>query len=662
VKKFRNIMLQPFLVDQDTISDYSLTNEFYLNYRFGDLRKATQNNGTIPYLIKILHKSSPLSSRAFYIELSCYTLISHRSLVPAVSFFENDRCYYVVYAFPDGDPIPEYLPDTPRTHGLAVQFLDFLEFLHQRGIFYLRPSVDNIWVTENGHLLVVGLDFASTVANSLTVSISPFVEWDPAVTVGTDWFALANFCAHLISGRSIALDRNPRESPRVGAHEDLILSLWNPDQSERDAFDPRQHVFFEHESVVEFGDTFFSIDDLRLDVSAGLTVTKGKMLVGYQRGGLGLLIGDQGRVFRVDTDDRIVLDQGSRYICIDRDHVELRDWRGRFQLASGNCVFETSPGGQLFALTPEWLTYAESETQRLIINSETVESTFPRRNCQVNVVTEFPAVKVRIGPVVINLRQSHLAVKFAGCRLYLDPGGLIFRSGDTILSVGDDGLTVRLGWSIFSFRPESIELRNGQSTAQITPDKISLVADGFNCKVTGTLVSLTRKSVPVEILGIAVAPMHSPLQLPHIEQFAVPTLIPVPQAEQPRPSILRRWMGHIGSQVNVPQQAEDLLPEGETVKHSVLVTIKRALMFKVKRHVVVTSSQRVLLISEHCSSIKGELNMTGERPTITPKAETALEVVDRDDRSEIFEFADTQSRDRWARILTRLLRVEEMSP
>jgi hypothetical protein len=175
-------------------------------------------------------------------------------------------------------------------------------------------------------------------------------------------------------------------------------------------------------------------------------------------------------------------------------------------------------------------------------------------------------------------------------------------------------------------------------------------------------MSLTKKSVPVEILGIVVEPLHSPLQLPQIGRFAVPTLIPVPPGELPRPSILRRWMNNVGSHTHVTQQAEDLLPEGETVTHDVMVTMKRAIMFKVKMHLVVTSYQRVLLISEHCSSIKGELNMTGETPTVTPKAETGLEVVDRDDRSETFEFADAASRDTWAGILARLLRVDEIAP
>jgi hypothetical protein len=96
------------------------------------------------------------------------------------------------------------------------------------------------------------------------------------------------------------------------------------------------------------------------------------------------------------------------------------------------------------------------------------------------------------------------------------------------------------------------------------------------------------------------------------------------------------------------------------VKHEVLVTMRRAIMFKVKMHIVVTNYQRVLLMRENYSVIKAELNMTGDRPTVTPKGGTGLEVVDGDERSVNFEFADTESRNRWAGILTRILRVDEL--
>jgi S-formylglutathione hydrolase FrmB len=97
------------------------------------------------------------------------------------------------------------------------------------------------------------------------------------------------------------------------------------------------------------------------------------------------------------------------------------------------------------------------------------------------------------------------------------------------------------------------------------------------------------------------------------------------------------------------------------VRDEVMVTVRRAIMFKVKMHFVVTNHHRVLIMRENYSAVRGELNMTGETPTVTPKGDTGLEVVDGDERSESFEFADTESRNRWAGILTRLLKVDELS-
>jgi hypothetical protein len=297
-----------------------------------------------------------------------------------------------------------------------------------------------------------------------------------------------------------AADRARQEPPRVPRHEDLVLKLWHA------AFEPCGHGFFGGETVGAFGETFFSIGDFRIDASERLSVSKGEMVVGCLKSTYGLVIGDHGRLFHADARNGFVLDQGSHSVCVDRQHIELRDWRGKFQLANGRCSFESFVTAGTFEMVAGELVDYEGDW-RLAMNTETVAFTFPKRRCLVTLDDAELSADVKIDSVGITMKLAFLLVKFLGRRIFVDHPGLIFRAGDTVPSSGDTDLTLRIGWSVFTFDEKSITLRNGKSTPQLTSDMMVLSADGFDFHLSQRRMELTQNTTSVAIQWVSVRPM-----------------------------------------------------------------------------------------------------------------------------------------------------------
>jgi hypothetical protein len=187
-----------------------------------------------------------------------------------------------------------------------------------------------------------------------------------------------------------------------------------------------------------------------------------------------------------------------------------------------------------------------------------------------------------------------------------------------------------------------------------------LSADGFDFHLSQARMELTRNATSVPIRGVPVRPLQDAIRFPPIEKFVLPAIPTVPRAVV-RPFRFRGGRTDAPTPSLATAQAKAPVLGDETIRHEVMVTMRRAIVFKVRVRLVITDGHRVLIMSENGASIKGELNWTGETPRLTPKGDAGLEVTDGDNRGESFEFPDTTTRDTWSGILTRLLRIDEFS-
>jgi hypothetical protein len=68
------------------------------------------------------------------------------------------------------------------------------------------------------------------------------------------------------------------------------------------------------------------------------------------------------------------------------------------------------------------------------MNEETVAFNFPKRRCLVRLDDAEPSTNVKIDRVGITMKLAFLSMKLPGCRIFVDHRGLIFRTGDIVLS------------------------------------------------------------------------------------------------------------------------------------------------------------------------------------------------------------------------------------
>ena len=343
--------------------DYVFTDEKY-KLKVGKIIVATREGGEKPYFIKKIKKKEK-NLKFIEKEEENMAKFSHVSLPPLLSVFSDEKYVYHVFKGFKAENAKKRIKEDhfwelEEVQYMAIQFKNFLKKLHKKKIYYLRDSVDNIFVTSKNVIKIYGLD----------ADAEGFDTWiskrDDPINKRTDYFALAEFIALLYKDKSIE-ELNAAKFTIYGADLYRVLEkLTNKDLEQRKALKLKDEEFFQTKWAITFdAKTGLQVGDFRLDWSDGLCFGYGESLVGWRDGfyfescGNALTIGGDGFKFEGDAFDITIGSDG--LVCYgNKDRVAL-PWRTKTTIdADGfKCQYglEKPEGNQSVTMNAEGLEY-----------------------------------------------------------------------------------------------------------------------------------------------------------------------------------------------------------------------------------------------------------------------------------------------------------------
>ena len=458
----------------ETKDDYVFTDEKY-KLKVGKIIVATREGGEVPYFIKKIKKKEK-NLKFIKREEENMAKFSHPSLPPLLSVFSDDKYVYHVFKGFKCENLMQRVKDEKLweledVKFMAIQLMRFLKKLHKKKILYLRPSLDNIFVTSKNAIKIYGLDSDE----------EGFDTWitkkDNPVTKRSDFFVLAEFIAQ--THRAVTIEEfqmKDRNKFKADTRE-LIMALINPDIEQRKQLKLKKQEFFQTTWSIDFdAKTGLQVGDFRLDWSDGLCFGYGESLVGYRDGfylescGNQLTIGEDGFKFECDQFDISIGPDG--LVCYgNKDRIappkrtkttiDANGFHSQFgiQRNEGSQSVTLNENGLEYKLYGDVLTIGPDPQCTIDPTAQKLEKGMKDGAMFANVNDFFQAkigkkVSIRLGAVQLKIDPDvGLIFEIAQAKIKFHKSGVFeLDLGDLDLKLSADGLDLEMGTFLFKLK------------------------------------------------------------------------------------------------------------------------------------------------------------------------------------------------------------------
>ena len=519
---------------EETIEDYELSDN-PIKLKVGKLFEATKKeNNQLRYVIKRM-KNSDKNAKLIELEEENMKKAHHPSLAPLESVFKDEKHVYHVFKGNQAKSVQKevaegrFFPEDAAAH-MAIQLLNFLDTIHKQGVYYLRPRIDNVFITEKNAIRIYGLDadaerFESYIAKK-----------DSPVCEETDYFALAEFIAQTMSGKKVEEIKSGDVPEEV---EELIKSLTKDDLDKRKEFKPRKDKFLTPVIVASVESSSVQLGDFKIDWSDGLVLYFGETGIGYRSG---FYFESQGNSFTINGDG-FTYENDEFDMTIGPAGLEINgnkdmSLRYRTLLKINEDGFFTEIGHytsyqQSVRLGPEGVDYRLGD-QHLALGSNNDCTIDPEVNkiergmkdgatcVEVNGMFECRIGKqlmIRIGTAAIIINSDGMIIECRPVQLrFLKTGKVEFEAGGLLFTLdAEEGIKLLMGSLDFQLK----------STMRIE-------CEGFKAVVDGEGLHLENENVPLDFAQYTKSVPKIELSLPSIRAPPTPPMpslvpsLPVP--------------------------------------------------------------------------------------------------------------------------------------
>ena len=519
----------PWYVEEE-LKDYNLE-ENPQKLKVGKLFKAKKaENGEREYIIKRI-KNSEKNQALIKGEEENMMKACHRSLAPLVSVFKDEKYVYHVFKGYTCESLAASIKQNKFFNeeiasSMAIQFLNFLDVLHKQGVYYLRPTVDNIYFTSKNDIKIYGLDADAERFNSY------IRKADDPVNEATDYMALAEFISQIMKGKEVK-DLKSGDLP-TDVYE-LIKKLTDKNLKARQEFKPRKHKFLTPTIVAKVESTSVQLCDFKIDWSQnGLVLYFGETGIGYRNGFYfesgddNMTINGDGFSFEGETFDFTLGGDGlemhgnkdlSHYF---RTHLRIdadgfyssigEGFRNEESVTVGPDGVEYRVSGSHLMIGPSGYSY-DLNTNDFKINKEVGAS-----GTHVTVNQSFEAlvgtqVYVRIGTASIKISTDGMIIRMRPVELrFLTSGKIELEMGGLTLTLSTEGLQLEMGSFLFQL-----------SSA------MRLECEGFKAIADGQGFQLENENAPFDFNQYT-------SNIPKIS-FSIPSIRAPPTPKVPAPDI-----------------------------------------------------------------------------------------------------------------------------
>ena len=516
---------------EEKLENYTLE-ENPQKLKVGKLFKAKRaENGEREYMIKRI-KNSEKNQGLIKREEETMMKACHRSLAPLVSVFKDEKYVYHVFKGYTCESVAAAIKDDKffneeAASYMAIQFLNFLDTLHKQGVHYLREDVDNIYFTSKNDIKIYGLDADDERVKSYILKV------DDKIDDTTDYFALAEFIAHIMKGKKVE-DLGSSDLP--DEIMDLIKKLTDKDQKARQEFKPRKDKFLTPTIVAKVESESVQLGEFKVDWSdGGLVLYFGETGIGYRNGFYfesgddNMTIGGEGFQFESETfdfslgPDGLEMHGNKDLPFMLRTHLRINADGFYCALGEGLASEESvsvGPGGVEYKVAGTHLLVGTGfectlDTDRFTVNKEVSSS-----GTRVMVNTMFEAlvgtmVYVRIGTASLKISTEGMILRMRPVELrFLTSGKIELAMGGLTFSISTEGLKFEMGNFLFQLA----------STMRLECEGFKAIADGdgFHLENENAPFDFKQYTSNIPKISFSMPEIHAP-PTPQVPTPEIPT-------------------------------------------------------------------------------------------------------------------------------------------
>lgn len=639
-----------FCRSKETINDYQLEEEQIITTT-GTIRKATRIKDQKRYWIKTI-SNTPSHEAPIDNEKNAYKSIRHDNIAHLECIFSDDQNMYFVYKNFTGVQLVslDRKFSIEEAAKIAIQFINALDVIHMNGWKLCSEYIDNLFITEESKLYILGL---GSVATSLKYSPSYLWQLDNPIDNETDVITIGILLHFLLTGVSPFLKET--NSFHISDELDPVLNEFLSkcccsSKLERSSMDIRNQLLIHTNSNyyralknVEAEEFYVSWSN---DIYFGIGGTN--ITIDKKKSGFNL-----SSSFKDGDDIENVQETPAKFEIHDKS-ISYVDSNSSIKFNNDEFKFsfqDKVTGQQYYLLIDENGITVKNNTSKLVasrdikltINNEMVvldnEGLHDNDVPGVNLSVGKDEAKLSVGDFSIIFEETRFRANLLKNQLVLlATKEFMMHFGPFVISLKEGQINIRGCAIAISLSNDKLKLKCGGVVCSMSPSKFRMKGEGFDFKINDTCI-LGYHGQKIDISDIKDEQFRLNITFPVFPKYIIPAVPPLPVLPE------KNLIEVAPVQKKEFNSIDDHLKIGETIKLESSIVKTRYILSKKERKIVLTSKNRIFYTTPDCTEIKGEIKL-GMNSVVEKRKSTGLVVTSNKGKIYDLDFPN-HDRDEW---------------